>query len=102
MSVGIISSAQLCQLRLHHATEKMRHLMAEGDLLDDLDDVTKKYALMKSDVEAVVALYCKRHNATYVPQSDWMDILAPLLLCDLLKCDLYNVFESLLEFFVVR
>ena len=77
----------------------MKH---EDDSYEDLDDNADKYTNLQTEVEAIITLFCKKNNLTYSSQDDWSDLLAPLLLCNFLRCDLYNIFEALLTTFIVR
>lgn len=56
----------------------------------------------QSDFEQILTALSKNHNIYYHQENGWLDILRILLPLKLNKIELYNIFESIIIYFVPK
>jgi len=57
---------------------------------------------IQSDLEQILTALCKNHNITYHTENSWLDIMRILLPLKLSKIELFNIFESIVIYFVPK
>lgn len=57
---------------------------------------------IQSDLEQILTALSKNHSIHYHQESGWLDILRILLPLKLSKAELYNIFESIVIYYVPR
>ena len=73
-----------------------------GLLVSRLDNDEEDKVSILSDLESLLTHYCKSHNKNYHSDSSWMHVLTPLISLKLPKCEIYTLFNTIIDSYVPR